>query len=139
MPCRETRSAERAARVPDTGILRLGSDDVRADCAPGTGSWPRGADRDDRLERLSPERAGSLPTERSVTSAPRTEAVSSRRLKLCLRVAGGMNFHAPRQEPPPTALAPARGGGAPALCAHARAENVLGFSSALRALEWSVH
>jgi hypothetical protein len=52
---------------------------------------------------------------------------------------GVMNFHAFRQEPLPTTLAPARESGAAAFCAHPGAKTVLVFSGPFRALECSFH
>jgi hypothetical protein len=50
-----------------------------------------------------------------------------------------MNFHAFRQQPLPTALAPARESGAAAFRAHAGAKTVLVFPGPFRALQGAFH
>ena len=80
MSSRATARAKCSPGLVDAGILGLGSKHVRTAGAPGTGSWARRANRNDRLGEIFTGRARSLPQQCSIASAPGTEALSESRL-----------------------------------------------------------
>ena len=135
MSGRATARAKRPTGLVDAGIFGLGSNNVRTAGAPGTAFRARGANRNDHLGEIFAGRAGPLPQQCSIASAPGTEAVPASRLtRLRLRMPGVVNFRALRQEPFAAPLATPGETGTSGLRAHARAKTVLILSGALRAL-----